>query len=92
MSMLPAQTDAPARTRRMTLSDVVEHLLQRGSTGQSSVALTRNAKGETQIEVVVRTGDTGEVLTVTDAETVATAVYDRLRTKYPTLDAAGGAS
>lgn len=83
MSTQREQTDPPARTRRMTLSDVVEQLLQRGTVGTSSVTLARNAKGETQLEVVVRTGDTGEVLTVQDAETVAVQVYDRLRELYP---------
>lgn len=78
----PAPKDAGSG-RRMTLSDVVAGLLQRGSSERSSVTLTRNAKGETQIEVVVRTGDTGDVQTITDAEDAARQVYDRLRTAYP---------
>lgn len=76
----PAADTTPAK--RMSLSQVVEHLLNRGSSQSSSVSLTRNAKGETQIEVVVRTDATGDVATIEDAETIATAVYDRLRTAY----------
>jgi hypothetical protein len=68
---------------RVTLSEVVRALLERGSSEHSSVTLSRNARGETQIEVVVRTGDTGGVQTVAEAELLAVAVYDRLRGSYP---------
>lgn len=68
--------------RRMTLSQVVEALLQRGSSEHSSVTLTRNAKGETQIEVVVRTGDSGGVQTIEEAEAAARSVYERLTAVY----------
>jgi hypothetical protein len=76
----PAAETTPAK--RMSLSQVVEHLLNRGSSQSSSVSLTRNAKGETQIEVVVRTDAGGDVSTIEDAETVAVKVYDRLRETY----------
>ena len=76
------QAADPAAPKRMTLSQVVEQLLQRGSSEHSSVTLSRNSKGETQIEVVVRTGDAGDVLTIEEAEQAATAVYDRLRELY----------
>lgn len=69
--------------RRISLSEVTRLLLERGSSEHSSVTLTRNAKGETQIEVVVRTGDQGEVQTAEEAELVAQGVYDRLRERYP---------
>jgi hypothetical protein len=69
--------------KRMTLSQVVESLLNRGSSEHSSVTLSRNAKGETQIEVVVRTGDTGGVETVGEAEELAVEVYERLRARFP---------
>ena len=72
-----------AAPKRMTLSQVVEHLLNRGSSQSSSVSLTRNAKGETQIEVVVRTDDELDIRTPADAAEVAETVYDRLRTRYP---------
>jgi hypothetical protein len=76
----------PERPHRMTLSQVVEKLLERGGAEHSSVTLARNAKGATQIEVVVRTGEGGAVTTIEEAEEVAITVYDRLRTRYPAPD------
>lgn len=73
----------PAPAKRMTLSQVVEHLLTRGSSQSSSVSLTRNAKGETQIEVVVRTDAELDIRTPDDAAAIATAVYNTLRDAYP---------
>lgn len=78
--------------KRMTLSQVVESLLSRGGSEHSSVTLSRNAKGETQIEVVVRTGETGGVETIVAAETAAQEVYDRLRSRYPLSTGYTGAS
>ena len=69
--------------RRMTLSQIVELLLARGAHDRSSVSLTRNAKGETQIEVVVRTGEHGTIETVDDAVAKAQQTYDSLRATYP---------
>lgn len=70
-------------SKRMSLSEVVERLLERGSSEHSSVTLSRNAKGETQIEVVVRTGEGGGVETVEQARAAAVAVYESLRNAYP---------
>ena len=83
MTDLAVETEATdsRRVPRMTLSRVVEMLLERRDVGSSSVTLTRNAKGETQIEVVVRTCDS--VPTAEDAESVAQAVFERLRARYP---------
>jgi hypothetical protein len=93
MSTRDKQAAAPAEApRRMTLSQVVEALLNRGSSEHSSVTISRNAKGETQLEVVVRTGDAGEVATIEEAETAAQAVYDRLRTAYPFGETTGSGS
>lgn len=94
MSTHTATNAAPAEPpRRMTLSQVVEALLQRGASEHSSVTLSRNSKGETQIEVVVRTGDQGAVTTIEEAEAAASEVYGRLRTAYPfSGDASGGGS
>lgn len=78
-----AEAPTDARPHRMTLSDVVAGLLARGSSEHSSVTLTRNAKDNTQIEVVVRTGDSGAIATIEDAEAAAVRVYDRLRAAYP---------
>lgn len=85
--------NAPAGTpKRMTLSQVVEALLQKGSGGGSSVTLSRNAKGETQIEVVVRTDHELGISTPQAAEIAAQDVYNRLRELYPFGGDAGGGS
>jgi hypothetical protein len=78
-------TPAPEleRPKRMTLSQIVELLLARGATDRSTVSIARNAKGETQFEVTVRTGEDGEVVTVEDAERKALEVYGRLHEQYP---------
>lgn len=75
-----AGADAP---RRLSLSQIVELLLTRGGGEHSSVTLTRNSKGSTQIEVTVRTGETDELATVDQAAAKARAVYDELRDEYP---------
>jgi len=62
------------RPKRLSLSQIVELLLTRPVTDRSSVTLTRNASGETQIAVHM-TGD--------DAEREATEAYDRLGALYP---------
>lgn len=82
---------APA-TPRMTLSRMVEMLLARREHGTSSVTLARNAKGETQIEVVVRTAEDGDVRTAEEAEAVAQRAYDRLRSRYPMSSGLVGAA
>jgi hypothetical protein len=77
-----ARVELAAR-RRLTLSDVVELLLARPASGDhSTIRLTRNARGETQIEVYVRSGEPG-VETVEQARAKAEAQYDHLRTLYP---------
>jgi hypothetical protein len=86
----PASPEAP-KPPRLTQGEIIRQLLDRGSGAGSSVVLSRNAKGETQIEVTVRTTDGGEVPSVTAAEALATEVYDRLRVKYPMSDGKVGA-
>jgi len=49
----------------------------------ADVSLTRNAKGETQIDAKVSTSDTGSVRTLEQAEAKASAAYERLRASYP---------
>lgn len=78
---VPVTDDRP---RRMTLSDVLERLLARGAGEHSSVTLSRNSKGETQIEVTVRTGENEDVQTVEQAMSKARATYDDLTARYPT--------
>jgi hypothetical protein len=76
------ETIQPAK--RLSLSQVVEMLLTRGGAGdRSSVTLTQNATGATQIEVKVRTGDDDDVATVDAATEKAVALYDLLRERYP---------
>lgn len=75
----------PARGKRLSLSEVVELLLARNSAERSSVSLARNAKGETQIEVTVRSGETGDVTTAHDCARVARELYDELRLEYPMI-------
>jgi hypothetical protein len=73
------------KPRRLSQSEIVErllHALNRGGQEHSSVELTRNAKGDTQIRVSVRTGDEG-VETVEAARMKAQEQYDHLRDLYP---------
>lgn len=59
-------------------------LLSRSGGGErSSVELSRNAKGETQIEVTVRT-DESEITTADAAYAKACELYDLACAKYPT--------
>jgi len=76
-----AGVEQPAK--RMTLSQVVERLLDRGGSEHSSVELGRTAKGETTIGVTVRTSPDGDVQTIGEAVELAVQLYDRLRTRYP---------
>lgn len=76
----------PSDSGRLRLSDVTRALLAAVSkTGgeHSTVRLTRNARGDTQIEVYVRTGDADDVTTVDEAAAKAADVYDRLALVYP---------
>lgn len=76
----PAASSAP---RRLSLSNVVELLLQKSPRDHSSVTLSRNAKGGTQIEVVVRTGDDPEHATPDYALAKAMELYNIARAAYP---------
>lgn len=72
--------------RRLTLSEIVEQqlaALSRVSGDHSTVKLTRNARGDTQIEVSVRTGE-GGLETADQAAAEARRLYDDLATAYPT--------
>lgn len=78
----PADTPPVEAPKRMTLSQVVELLLSRGSAERSYVTISRNAKGDTQVEVKVQTGEYGDVQTVEAAEAKALEVYERLSAKF----------
>jgi hypothetical protein len=56
------------------------------------VTLSRNGKGETQIEVTVRTAEVDDLATPQDAERVAQDIYDRLRRVYPLASGTTGAT
>jgi hypothetical protein len=71
------------RYKRLSLGQIVALLLTRTQGERSSISLTRNAKGVTQIDVTVRTGDTEGVTTALEAEQHAVAIYNRLRSTYP---------
>lgn len=86
LAQLRAGRDPDAKPRRLTLSEILQaHLDRMAHAGgeHSSVELTRNAKGDTQIKVAVRTGDTDDTATVDDAAAKARHVYDLLRGFYP---------
>lgn len=76
-------TTQPEKPKRLTLSEILALMLQRGGSDRSSVSLTRNAKGQTQIEVTVRTGNQDDAATAEQAATKATTIYDALRWRYP---------
>lgn len=88
--MKPPTHEAPARpvslTQREMLSAFVDKTTRNVPTEHSSVTLKTNARGDVQIDVTVRTGETPAVATVDDAAAKARTVFDLLRTMYP-LDA-----
>lgn len=78
----------PAEPKRLRATDVIDGLLaalSKHGGDRSSVSLTRNARGNTQIEVTVRTGDSASVQTVDECAAEATRVYDALRLLYPLM-------
>jgi hypothetical protein len=81
------EVEAQAKPRRMTQGEIlaafVDRMHRAGQTEHSSVTLKTNAKGEVQIDVTVRTGETPDVATVDDAAAKAKAVFDTLRAFYP---------
>lgn len=74
-----------ASRERLNLSELARLLIAAGSRNaadRSSVRLTRNARGDTQIEVVVGAGEDDADTIETVAER-ACATYDELRGRYP---------
>lgn len=61
---------------------VIAALLDRGGGEHSSVVLTRNSKGDTQIEVTVRT-DADTIQSADEAYTKARELYDAACKAYP---------
>ena len=81
------------QSKRMTLSQVVERLLERGGSAHSSVDLGLTAGGKVTIGVSVRTSPDGEATTTAEASELAQQLFDSLRTKYELVpdDQAGSA-
>lgn len=77
-------TDEAARqpARRMTLSQIVERLLDRGGSQHSSIDLGLSAGGKVTIGVSIRTSPDGEVATAEEAAELAQQLFDTLREKY----------
>lgn len=87
MSRPATTTNGAQPSQRLSLSETVRLLLTRtGSGAGSSVTLARNAKGDTQIEVTVRTEDEEGLRTPEEAAARARSVYDGLRSAYPTAE------
>ena len=74
--------EAAVASRRMTLSQIVERLLERGGSQHSAVDLGLTAGGKVTIGVQVRTSPDGEATTVAEARALAEAMFDELRLKY----------
>lgn len=85
--MKPPAAGSEAPRKRITQSEILaalveRHIAQAGGE-HSSVELTRNAKGDVQIKVTVRTGESDDVRTVDDAAAKARATFDALAMLYP---------
>ena len=81
-----AEPGEEPKRRRVSKDDVLAALLARATSvgsEHSSVRLSRNAKGDTQVEVVVRSGDSPEIQTAAQATAEAVRIYDNLRELYP---------
>jgi hypothetical protein len=86
MPQTQPQTVPAERQRRLTLSEIVEHLLSRGGGERSSVSISRNAKGGHQFEVTGRTADEDGMRTLAEVAATVVGLYDTLRRRYPTPD------
>lgn len=81
-----AEAAGAAKVKPVTMSETLRAMLAalpRAGTEHSTVALKNNAKGDTQIEVSIRTDDHGDIRTVEDAAAKAREIYDSLRMLYP---------
>lgn len=81
---LQAVPDTPPLRQRDIIRALLEERGRRAATGErSTVRLTRNSKGDTQLEVYVGTGDAEGIDTPEDAAARARQLYDALRLVYP---------
>jgi hypothetical protein len=86
---VPEPAEQPPERQRLNLSELARLLIAQGSrhvADRSSVRLTRNARGGTQIEVVVGAGEEG-LGGVDEVAAKARAVYDELAELYPLAEA-----
>lgn len=79
----------PSLTQRDILAALLAAQTKQGSE-HSSVKLTRNAKGDAQLEVIVRTGESAEIDTAAKAADEAVRIYNSLCELFPMFR--GGAS
>jgi len=75
----------PEKPKRLSQGQIIEWLLTKPAREHNTVSLKRNRTGDTEIEVVVRAGETGEFQSVDDAALKATQLYDSMRARYPML-------
>lgn len=85
-------TGQPERPQRLSLSETLRLVLTRQVTEPSSVTLTRNASGETLIEVKVKAAEDGGPAAVEQAAEQAAELYEQLRGQYPQTEAADDAA
>ena len=83
MTQEPTAAAAEGKPRRVTQGEIIMRLLERGSSQSSSVTIARNAKGDVQFEVVIRTDPDHGIATPGEASAIAQALSDELATKYP---------
>lgn len=86
---MPEHVQPSEPPRRLRASDfiaeyreIVARLTERGGGERSTVELSRNAKGETQIAVTVRTDDE-ELSTAELARVEAVRIYEDLCKRFP---------
>lgn len=83
------QPEAPARRPGLRQSDIIAMLLSKGGGEHSLVSLSRSARGVTQVEVTVRTGEGDGPTTAEEASALAQRIYDALIAKYPMPEGGG---
>jgi hypothetical protein len=76
-------TSQPERTQRLSLSEILRLVLTRQVNEPSSVTLTRNASGETLIEVKVKAAEDGGAEAIEQAKDQAVELYRELRHQHP---------
>jgi hypothetical protein len=75
-----AGDDKPLKQRDILRSFLTA--MENRSGVSSSVVLSRNAKGDAQFEVTVRSGDSPEIVTAADAHREAVRIFDALSLTY----------